>query len=128
LSARVYKSGAAKRRERRERENEEAKKAPPPAAVVEKWDALYGALGGPPEETVQRVEWANRVAAEMAWEQLTAPAMRSMQERRLILEAVRSIGMTAVKALYESRLKRIERKLFADMNGAKAENDGIEDL
>lgn len=99
-------------------------------AATKGWQSRFLAVGPPPENSAQRVEWANRLSAEITWEQIIAPNVRSSQERKLILEGVRTLGMTAVKALYEERLKKIESKVFsgAEKDGDADAGDGLEDL
>lgn len=122
------KSGAAFRKQRREREEaafaetgESSKKLPP------EWLRRWKEIGAPPADVVGRVEWANKCCALMIYEQLAAPELRSPAERRLVLEGIRTLGMTAVKALYEQRLKRVEATLYG---GAVQEEldevDGLE--
>jgi hypothetical protein len=91
------------------RERARMKKAAP---MLAKWEQRYEEIGPPPADGAARVEWGNRISAEIAYEQLVAPAIRTPQERKLVLEAVRTLGMTAVKALYEERLKKLERKVY----------------
>jgi hypothetical protein len=86
---------------------------------------LYEDAGPPPEDGAQRVEWGNRISALVAYEQLIAPDLRPLAERKLVLEAVRTLGMTAVKALYEERLKRVEAKVF---KGAGKDSDASAEL
>lgn len=89
------------------------------------FEKIFRELGPPPADGAQRVEWANRMAATVAYEQLIAPDSRPAADRKLVLEAVRTIGMTAVKALYEERLKRVESKVY---KGAGKERDASADL
>lgn len=106
------------------RERARKKKA---ALVIDDWAEKYAEIGEPPEDAVRRVEWASRICALLIYEQLVAPELRTAQERKIVLEGVRTLGMTAVKALYESRLKRVEAKLYGgavreELNGS----DGLE--
>jgi hypothetical protein len=103
-------SGAQKRKARRLRDEEATRGARADQKV--EWAERYRDIGPPPEDGAQRVEWGNRISAEIAYEQLVAPAIRTPSERKLVLEAVRTLGMTAVKALYEERLKRLESKVY----------------
>jgi hypothetical protein len=106
------------------REKARKKKA---ALVAREWADRYADIGAPPASTVERIEWANRICALLIYEQMVVPELRTTQERKIVLEGVRTLGMTAVKALYESRLKRIEATLYAgrareELNGS----DGLE--
>lgn len=121
------KSGAQFRKERRDREEaafvetgESAKKLPP------EWTRRWEEVGPPPPDVVQRVEWANKCCALMIYEQLVAPELRSPAERRLVLEGIRTLGMTAVKALYEQRLKRVEGTLYG--GAVREELDEVDGL
>ncbi len=107
--------GAPKKRtqlsgyQKRERARLKKAEAAPHAA---EFADLYREIGAPPADGAQRVEWGNRISATIAYEQLVAPEIRQPSERRLVLEAVRTLGMTAVKAIYEERLKRLESKVY----------------
>ena len=115
---RRHPSGAQKRKARAAKLKEEAQKR------AHEWSARYAELGPPPSDGARRVEWGNRIAALITYESSVEPALRTPQERRLILEGVRTLGMTAMKALYEERLRRIETELF----GSSDLVDGLEDL
>lgn len=106
------------------REKARQKKAAPLKA---EWAARYEKIGPPPDDSVGRVDWAGKVCALMIYEQLTAPSLRTTKERKLILEGVRTLGMTAVKALYEERLKKIESTLYGRRNG-KGSSDALDGL
>lgn len=97
----------------------------PVGTLREEFEARYREIGPPPGDTVQRVEWGNRICAELAYEQLVAPEIRGPQERKVVLEAVRTLGLTAVKALYESRLKRLESFVYGKSD---EESDVLDDL
>lgn len=103
-------SGAQNRKAAKQR-NEKATRGATKKLKAE-WLEKYRTLGEPPEDGAQRVEWGNRLSAMIAYEQLVAPAIRPPFERKLVLEAVRTLGMTAVKALYEERLKKLEAKVY----------------
>lgn len=123
---RRQKSGAQKRREKREREEAAELAARPPGAPSSPPPSDTGAsdidaqaqakrfrdIGPPPPDAAQRIEWGNRISAEIAYEQLVAPHVRTSGERRLVLEAVRTLGMTGVKSLYESKLRKLENKVY----------------
>jgi hypothetical protein len=126
-TAKPKKSGAQFRKQRREREEavfaesgEGAKELPPA------WKKRWKDVGAPPADVVQRVEWANKCCALMIYEQLIAPELRSPAERRLVLEGIRTLGMTAVKALYEQRLKRVEGTLYG--GAVREELDEVDGL
>lgn len=126
-TAKPKKSGAQFRKQRRDREEaafaetgESARKLPP------EWKKRWKEIGAPPEDVVGRVEWANKCCALMIYEQLAAPELRSPAERRLVLEGIRTLGMTAVKALYEQRLKRVEATLYG--GAAREELDEVDGL
>ena len=105
------------------RERARLKRAAP---QVDEWAARYEEIGPPPIDGAQRVEWGNLIAANIAYEQLVAPDIRTPSERKLVLEAVRTLGMTAVKALYEQRLKRVEGTLYG--GAVREELDEVDGL
>jgi hypothetical protein len=107
-------------------EKREAKRKAAAALVAAEWAAKYAEIGAPPESSVERVEWANRICAMVIYEQLVVPELRTSGERKVVLEGIRTLGMTAVKALYESRLKRIEATLYGGR--ARTVKNGAEDL
>ena len=96
------------------------------ALVADDWAAKYEAIGAPPDSALERVEWANRICAMVIYEQLVAPELRTTTERKVVLEGIRTLGMTAVKALYESKLKRVASKLYG--GAVREEVDGSDGL
>lgn len=90
------------------------------------WAARYAEIGPPPDDAARRCEWANAIASLVIYESIVAPELRLSTDRRLILEGVRTLGMTAVKAIYEGRLRKIEAKLYGA--GKVSAHDGLEDL
>jgi hypothetical protein len=101
-----------KKKQRSGHAKREQKRLRAAAPLIAEWEERYRKVGPPPEDGARRVEWGNHIAALIAYEQIVAPAIRTPQERKLILEAVRTLGMTAVKALYEERLKKLEAKVY----------------
>lgn len=120
-------SGAQGRRQRRER----AKKVVSDSIDVQAMLEHYRQLGPPPADTVGRVEWANAICALVIYESVALSLMRDSAERKVILEGVRTLGMTAVKSLYEERLKKLESFVYGRRRrkgGADARDDELEDL
>ena len=121
------KSGAQFRRARREREEAEfAETGVTIRRLPPEWKTRYDEIGVPPVDVVGRVEWANKICALVIYEQLAAPELRPPAERRLALEGIRTLGMTAVKALYEKRLMRVEATLYG--GPAREELDEVDGL
>jgi hypothetical protein len=113
-------SGAQKRQA-----NKQANKAS--GKVKPEWLEAAQRIGPPPDDPVQRVAWAGELCAQFLHEVATHPKIDARERWKLGAEFVRTIGMTAVKALYESRLKRIEATLYGgrareELNGS----DGLE--
>jgi hypothetical protein len=95
--------------------------------VKAEWLEAAERIGPPPTDPVQRVAWAGELCAQFLHEVATHPKIDARERWKLGAEFVRTIGMTAVKALYESRLKRIEATLYGgrvreELNGS----DGLE--
>lgn len=119
-------SGAQGRKARRARDEKATRGAT--AKLKREWAERYSKIGEPSADGARRVEWGNHIAALIAYEQLVAPAVRAPSERKLVLEAIRTLGMTAVKALYEERLKKLEAKVYGRRSGKDSDaDDDLED-
>jgi hypothetical protein len=105
---RKYKGGAQKQREKKEREAAYRDSVSKPGSRL----AVYEKLGPPPEDPVGRMEWGNHLLAILAWEAIKDDLIVDEQaRRRTVGDLVFKIGSTVGKALYEKRLKEVERRL-----------------
>lgn len=82
--------------------------------------AAYVKLGPPPADAANRVSWGNEFLALLAWETLVAPSFRPLSERRQMGDLIAKLGLTAVKALYEERLKKLESKVYGKSSDGNA--------
>lgn len=119
-------SGAQGRKRRAQEAATAARALLDAAGTADEWRKRYLKVGAPPKDTVGRTSWAGQIAALLIWEQLTAPELRSNAERKVFFEGVRTLGMTAVKSLFEQRLKRLEAMVYGDAEAkaAAARDDG----
>jgi hypothetical protein len=122
-------SGAEYRRRRRERDEqarrEEAERiaaggAPLPAHLQRYADLELR------DDVLGRIEYASAVGVLLLREVVTDPVLDADKRRKQACEVIRSLGMTAVKARYEERIRRIEGTLYGKPFHAGPENDGLE--
>jgi len=119
-------SGSANRKRKR-LEAEEAKlRVTKPDRLM--WDAKFATIGEPPMDGAGRVEWANRIGALALYESIVAPLVRPAGERKQILDGIRTLGLTAVKALYEERLRKLEEKVYGRRGKVDGAGTGLDDL
>lgn len=87
----------------------------------------YAKIGAPPNDVLARVEWAQKMLAQALYETATDPQLEARERRRIIGDLGAKIGITAVKALSEERIKRIEATLYGKRSkGAANARDGLE--
>lgn len=144
---RTYKSGAQKRREKFEA-TERAALAKEPAApattptIAAELDATkehsslekqeredYRLSGKPPDDVVGRMAWVQGLMAKVIyWSGRHLGSAELLVARRTILEGGAKLGITAVKALYEERLKKLEATVYGKRRKGDVSEDGLEDL
>lgn len=149
---RKYKSGAQKRREKFEaaernalaEQNKDgpaaAAPAPSVAAELDKPDDEQSSLekqeredyrrsNRPPDDVVGRMAWVQGLMAKVIyWSGRHIGSADLLVTRRTILEGGAKLGITAVKALYEERLKKLEATVYGKRRKGDVSEDGLEDL
>lgn len=135
---RKFKSGAQKRREAHEKVERATQAAKLPAHLLteEEHERLeredYAASKQPPKDVVGRMVWVQGLMAKVIyWTGRHAASPDLQATRRTILEGGAKLGITAVKALYEERLKKLETKVYGkrrQKGRADASEDGLEEL
>lgn len=134
---RKHKSGAQKRRAKYEAAEAAARAAMTPAAVVASGNleelerANYAESGPPPADVVGRMVWVQGLMAKVIYWTGRHAGESVQTTRRTILEGGAKLGMTAVKALYEERLKKLEVKVYGKRRQKgkdDASEDGLEEL
>lgn len=135
---RKHKSGAQKRREKHEAAERAVQAVQTPSSLrtagelegLERDD--YAKAGAPPEDVVGRMVWVQGLMAKVIyWTGRHAGPPDLQATRRTILEGGAKLGITAVKALYEERLKKLEQKVYGrrrQKGKIHASEDGLEDL
>ena len=73
--------------------------------------AMFSDLGAPPDTAIGTIAYANRAAGLLLHSVLTDDNIDESQRRRLAKDFIAVIGMTHSKALYEERLKSLEKKV-----------------
>lgn len=134
---RKHKSGAQKRREKHEAIERAAMESMAPveraaAGDLEAAERLdYAASDKPPEDVVGRMVWVQGLMAKVIyWTGRHSGPPELQATRRTILDGGAKLGITAVKALYEERLKKLEQKVYGKRRrkGKADAPDGLEDL
>lgn len=130
---RDYPSGASKRKKKLDAA--EAQNAPADARAKKKEQRLeqqerrdYASAGKPPEDVVGRMVWAQGLTAKaIYWTGKWAGTPTLCAGRRTILEGGAKLGMTAVKALYEERLVKLEKRIYGRRKDSADVADGTEE-
>lgn len=129
MTKRSYPSGAAKRKAKRQKLRKAAarRSAGPQAEVPleRQWLDALKALGPPPKDTVGRIEWGNRVVAQLLHETIVDPGIAPSDRRRVGSDLVYKLSATGVKALYEERLKKLEAKVYGRSKDGP-DDDGLD--
>lgn len=132
IQKRVYPSGAAKRRAKQDAAQRTADASPLSIDLEKQERADYSSAGLPPSEVVGRMVWVQGLMAKaIYWTAVHAGTPELQSTRRTILEGGAKLGITAVKALYEERLKKLESKVYGkrrQKGKADASEDGLEEL
>lgn len=122
-------AGRARKRGTEEAADDAEHAASRPDDLEAGWLKSYKAIGPPPADVVGRCEWAQRMLAQALFETTTDPGTSPRERRRVVGDLGAKIGMTAVKALYEERLKSLEEKVYGrTKRERKHGTDGLEEF
>jgi hypothetical protein len=80
--------------------------------VNPEWLARCTEIGPPPKDPALRVAWASELGAQFLHEVSQHATIDARERWKLGAEFIRTLGMTAVKALYEDRLRKLEGKVY----------------
>lgn len=134
MAKRAAPSGASKRRKKLDAEEAaaEAARDERQRKRYQRLEAIerraYRKIGPPPEDSAQRIAWGNLLAATVGYHTGIGEGTAAIKStRRTLLEVVRTLGMTGQKALYEQRLKLLERTVYGKRPG-KGDGHGADNL
>jgi hypothetical protein len=72
----------------------------------------FADLEAPPTDVIGGIEWAHRATTRLLHQVLIDPAIDEDKRRKQGAELTRALGMISVKALYETRLLKLEGKVY----------------